>query len=168
MPDNFDPITGFDPANVARSETVEINAPASLVWEILTDLPRYGEWNPFCVKAVSTLEIGAPIYMTLANFWNDQLALNIEYVCAVEPERVLSWELKHTPEWPYAARRDQVITALGPDRCSYYTTDEFYGDTGVHVMRFCGGWVKAAFDGAARALKTRAEVIYAHGNRAGK
>jgi hypothetical protein len=160
MTEYFDPITGFDPANVARSETVEIDAPASVVWQVLTDLPRYGEWNPFCVRAESTLEIGAPIYMILTNFWNDQLAPNIEYVCAFEPEKLLSWELKHTPEWPYAARRDQVITALGLDRCSYYTTDAFYGETGLHVMRFCGGWVKAAFDGTALALKARAEAIH--------
>jgi hypothetical protein len=159
--DNFDPITGYDPANVVRSDTVEIAAPASVVWRILTDLPRYGEWNPFCIKAESTLEMGAPVFMTLTNFWSDETAPNVEYVCAFEPEKLLSWELKYTPEWPYAARRDQVITTLGPDRCSYYSTDAFYGDTGVHVIRFCGGWVKAAFDGTARALKARAEAIHA-------
>ncbi len=27
--------------------SVEINAPASRVWKILTDFPRYREWNPF-------------------------------------------------------------------------------------------------------------------------
>ncbi len=74
---------GYNPANVVRSELVEIDAPASVVCEILTDLPRYGELNPFCVKAVSTLEIGAPIEMTLTNYWNGELAVNVEYVCAV-------------------------------------------------------------------------------------
>ena len=151
---------GYNPANVVRSELVEIDAPASVVWEILTDLPRYGEWNPFCVKAVSTLEIGAPIEMTLTNFWNDDLAVNTEYVCAVEPETLLSWQLQHTPEWPYAARRDQIVNALGPDRCSYRSVNAFYGETGVHVMRFCGPWVKVWFDRTAQALKARAEATY--------
>ena len=100
MPDAFDPITGYDPANVARSEVIEIAAPASVVWNILTDLPRYGDWNPFCVKAISTLEIGAPIEMHLTNFWNNEIAINTEYVCANEPERLLSWELIHAPDWP--------------------------------------------------------------------
>ena len=157
----FDPINGYDPANVARSEIVEIGAPAAIVWDILVDLPRYGEWNPFCVKAESTLEIGAPIHMTLTNFWNDALAVNIEYVCANEPEKLLSWELKYTPQWPYAARRDQIVTALGPSRCSYASTNAFYGQTGTHVMRFCGDWVKIAFDRTAQALKGRAEAVYA-------
>jgi hypothetical protein len=160
MPDAFDPISGFNPDNVVRSVLVEIDAPASVVWGILIDLPRYGDWNPFCVKAESTLEIGAPIAMTLTSFWTDRLSLNTEYVCAVEPERMLSWELKHTPDWPYEARRDQVIASLGPDRCSYQSINAFYGDTGVHVKRFCGEWVKTAFDNTARALKAHAEAIH--------
>jgi hypothetical protein len=161
MPDAFDPISGYDPANVVRSEIFEIDAPASVVWEILTDLPRYGEWNPFCIKAISTLEMGAPIEMHLTNFWNGEIAINIEYVWGYEPERLLSWGLKHEPDWPYEARRDQIIAPLGPDRCSYQSLDAFYGDTGVHVMRFAGPWVKAAFDNTGRALKARAEAMYA-------
>lgn len=156
---NIEQNPGYDPANVVRSEIVEIDAPASAVWEILTDLPRYGEWNPFCVKAVSTLEIGAPIEMTLTNYWNSALAVNVEYVCAVDREKLLSWQLPYTPEWPYAARRDQVLTALGPDRCSYQSVNAFFGETGVHVKRFCGDWVKTAFDATAQALKARAEAM---------
>ena len=114
----FDPITGYNPENEVRSITVEIDAPASVVWEILTDLPRYGEWNPFCIKAESTLEIGAPIVMHLTNPWNRDIAINTEYVCANDPEHMLSWKLDWQAEWPYAARRDQIVTALGPQRCA--------------------------------------------------
>jgi len=161
MSDSFDPITGYDPKNEVRSITVEIDAPASVVWEILTDLPRYGEWNPFCIKAESTLEIGAPIVMHLTNFWSQDIAINTEYVCANDPERMLSWQLGWQADWPYAARRDQLVTALGPDRCTYQSINAFFGDTGTHVMRFASPWVKAAFDNTARALKTRAEAMYA-------
>jgi len=156
----WDPRTGYDPANEVRSITVAIDAPASIVWEILTDLPRYGEWNPFCVKAESTLAMGAPVQMQLSNFWDDTLAPNCEYVCAFEPEQRLSWELYWTEEWPYAARRDQLIEANGAHSCSYHSTDAFYGDSGVHVMRFAGPWVKASFDATARALKARAEALW--------
>jgi hypothetical protein len=161
MPDAFDPITGYNPENEVRSITIEIDAPASVVWEILTDLPRYGEWNPFCIKAESTLELGAPIVMHLTNFWSRDISINTEYVCANEPERLLSWKLDWVAEWPYAARRDQIVTPLGPDRCAYQSINAFYGDTGVHVMRFAGPWVKAAFDNTARALKARAEAMCA-------
>ncbi|OYU73092.1 MAG: polyketide cyclase, partial [Alphaproteobacteria bacterium PA3] len=42
-----DPVSGFDPYAVTVSETVEINAPAKVVWDVICDMPRYNEWNPF-------------------------------------------------------------------------------------------------------------------------
>lgn len=157
----WDPISGYDPDNEVRSITVQIDAPARVVWQVLTDLPRYGEWNPFCVKAESTLEMGAPVHMQLTNYWDDTLAPNCEYVCAKVHERQIAWEMLWTTAWPYAARRDQYVEPTGAESCSYYSTDAFYGDTGVHVMRFAGPWVKASFDATARALKARAESLWA-------
>ncbi|MCW6534776.1 SRPBCC domain-containing protein [Sphingomonas lycopersici] len=162
MRDGEDPRTWFNPDAVVRSERVEIDAPAALIWEILTDLPRYGEWNPFCIAAESTLEMGAPVHMTLKSYTEpDATFPNCEYVCAFEPEKLLSWQLPYDDAWPYPARRDQIIEALGPARCAYHSTDAFLGDTGIHVMRFCGPWVKRAFDDTAQALKARAEAIHA-------
>ncbi|QYU67844.1 SRPBCC domain-containing protein [Leptolyngbya sp. 15MV] len=159
-----DPVAGFDPDAVTVSDTVEIAAPASVVWQVLTDLPRYAEWNPFCVRAVSTLAMGAAVEMTLVNYAvPGTLVPNLEYVCAFEPARQLSWEMPHTPEWPYPARRDQVIEATGPGTCRYFSTDAFLGANGIHVFRFAGPWIKRAFDDSARALKARAEALHGGG-----
>ena len=145
-----------------RSITVDIDAPASVVWQVLTDLPNYNDWNPHCVRIESTLRPGDPVRMKLVNYANPGTLIPIvEYLCAFEPERLLSWEAPWLAEWPYPARRDQVIEPLGEDRCRYYSTDAFLGETGIHVMRFAGDWVKRAFDDAARALKVRAEAIHA-------
>ncbi len=38
-----------------------IDAPAQLVWKILTDLPRYPEWNGFLPRVEGRLEEGASI-----------------------------------------------------------------------------------------------------------
>lgn len=158
----FDPFAVYDRATLVASDPIEIDAPAAIVWEILTDMPRYGEWNPFCVRAESTLEMGAPVKMSLVDYTGSgQLAPNVEYVCAFEPERLLSWEFLDDPAWPYPARRDQVIEPLGPDRCRYLSSDAFTGPNGIHVMRFCGPWVTRAFNDTARALKKRAEAFHA-------
>ncbi len=45
----------YDPTTLVRSITVEIEAPASLVGEIVTDLDSYPLWNPLCVAVRSTL-----------------------------------------------------------------------------------------------------------------
>jgi hypothetical protein len=157
-----DPISGFDPDAVTISETVTINAPASVVWAVLTDMPRYNEWNPFCVRAESTLEMGAAVNMTLVNYAvPGTLVPNCEYICAFEPDRLISWEMVYTAEWPYPARRDQIIEATGANSCRYNSTDAFLGVNGIHVFRFAGPWIKRAFDDSAFALKARAEMMFA-------
>ena len=159
---NKDPKTFFDPEAFLVSETVEINAPASLVWDILIDMPKYPEWNPFCVECDSTLEMGAPVNMKLKNYvTGDGFFENCEYVCAYEPEKLLSWELPHYDAWPYPARRDQGIEATGRSSGRYHATDAFLGPNGIHVMRFAGPWVKVAFDETAVALKAYAEKLQA-------
>ncbi|QKS01412.1 SRPBCC domain-containing protein [Sphingomonas sp. CL5.1] len=155
-------LTWFNPDAVVRSDRIEIDAPAALIWEILIDLPRYGEWNPFCVAADSTLEMGAPVNMVLKSYTEPGVTFpNCEYVCAFDPGRLLSWQLPHDDAWPYPARRDQIIETLGPERSAYQSTDAFLGENGIHVMRFCGPWVKRAFDDTAWALKARAETMQA-------
>lgn len=162
-----DPVSGFDPDAVTVSETVEIAAPARVVWAVLTDMPRYAEWNPFCVRAVSTLEMGAAVDMTLVNYAvPGTLVPNCEYICTFEPERMISWEMVHSDFWPYPARRDQVIEPTGDASCRYFSTDAFLGNNGIHVFRFAGPWVKRAFDDSARALKARAELLYAQEQKA--
>jgi hypothetical protein len=158
----YDPFAIYDPAILVASDPVEIDAPAATVWKVLIDLPRYGEWNPFCVWAQSTLEMGAPVHMKLVNYVEPgTLAPNCEYVCAFEPERLLSWALPDSEAWPYPARRDQMIEPLGPERCRYQSTDAFTGPNGIHVMRFAGPWVRRAFNDSARALKAQAETLHA-------
>jgi hypothetical protein len=153
---------GFEPEAVTVSETVDIAAPARVVWGALIDLPRYNEWNPFCVRAQSTLEIGAAVDMTLANYAvPGTLIPNCEFICAFEEERMISWEMPYSEAWPYPARRDQVIEPAGPASCRYFSTDAFLGVNGIHVFRFAGPWVKRAFDDSARALKARAEALFA-------
>jgi hypothetical protein len=156
-----DPFALYDPEILVASSPVEIDAPARIVWNILTALDRYGEWNPFCVWAQSTLEMGAPVHMKLVNYANPgALAPNCEFICGFEPERLLSWEMPDSAQWPYPARRDQMIEELGPQRCRYQSTDAFTGPNGIHVMRFCGPWITRAFNDTATALKMRAEAMH--------
>ncbi|WP_371053885.1 SRPBCC domain-containing protein [Rhodococcus gordoniae] len=155
-------IPEYDSATTVRSVEVEIDAPSSVVWEILTDLDNYPNWNPFCIAAQSTLEIGAPVNMTLADYSGaTETFPYTEYVCAVVPERLLSWELRPTEVSAQAARRDQVIEPIDETRCRYYSTDAFLGEEAHQIMADSGAWVKRAFDDTAVALKERSEALYA-------
>ena len=37
---------------------ISINAPADVVWEVLTDLDSYSEWNPHVVEAAGEVRVG--------------------------------------------------------------------------------------------------------------
>ena len=49
--------------NIVTSVTVEIDAPVAVVWQVLTDLDRYAEWNPFTVRIDTTFKLGDPVHL---------------------------------------------------------------------------------------------------------
>ena len=148
-------------SNLVTSITVEIEAPASVVWEVLTDLPRYGEWNSFCVGIESGLQLNDVVHMKVRHPITGDIWDVVEYLVAFEPEQLLSWEQRPVPENKDAARRDQYIVALGAERCTYCTTDQFLGLNADTIMREHGAWVQQGFDQVARDVKRRAEAVYA-------
>ena len=147
--------------NLVTSIEVDIDAPASLVWDVLTDLERYAQWNPFCPRIESTLKLGDPVHMQISVPGTSETNPVSESLVAFEPERLLSWEMRPTAENKDAARRDQYLEALGTARCRYVTTDIFLGVNADEIMKNHGGWVKAGFDAMALALKARAEALHA-------
>ena len=44
---------------------VDIDAPAERVWEVLTDVPAYPQWNPFVTGAEGTFAVGQRLSLRL-------------------------------------------------------------------------------------------------------
>lgn len=148
--------------NLVRSLSVEIAAPAELVWSILVDLPSYPQWNPYTVKVESSLRLGEPVNLFLPDPTRPGELLHVvEYLADFEPHRLLAWEMIASADNPDAARREQIIESTGPHSCRYQTTDQFLGPTADQVMANHGPWVKQGFDAVALALKARAEALNA-------
>ncbi len=147
--------------HVVTSETVEIAAPASFVWDVLVDYESYSEWNPYTIAVETTLELGDRIDLTLPNpDGSDGTMVNREFIRIVDPPHHLRYDTGE--EYPgLLGTRDQYVTELGPDRCSYHTTDTLSGELADLVMETNGAWIKAGFDAVARALKVRSEGLLA-------
>ena len=144
---------------VVTSVTVQIEAPAAFVWDVLVDYPRYPEWNPYTIAAETTLELGDRIDLTLPQVdGSDATFVNREFIRIVDPPHHLRYDTGEEMEGIHA-QRDQYIAELGPDRCEYYTTDTLSGELAALVMETNGDWVKAGFDSVAHALKARAEQL---------
>jgi uncharacterized protein YndB with AHSA1/START domain len=147
--------------NLVTSIKVDIDAPASLVWDILVDLARYPDWNPYTVRVESTLRLGEPVNLFLPDPARPGQYIHApEILVAFEPQRLLSWEMRPTAQSKDAARRDQYIESLSKDRCRYFTTDTFLGLNADVIMRNHGPWVKQGFDAVASSLKKRAEWLW--------
>jgi hypothetical protein len=148
--------------NIVTSIKVEIDAPASVVWDVLVDLPRYHEWNPFTAKVESTLKVGDPVQLYIPDPAAPGEFIHVEeYMVAVEPCQLLSWEQRASATSKDAARRDQYIEALGPERSAYFTTDIFLGVNEDSIMKNFGAWVQQGFDALALGVKRQAESVYA-------
>lgn len=154
--------------NIVTSVKVEINAPASVVWNVLVDLDRYADWNPYTPRVESTLKVGEPVNLYLPDPGKPGEHLHVvEYLVAFEPNQLLSWEQRASETSKDSARRDQYIEALGSDQCTYFTTDIFLGLNADFIMTTYGPWVQKGFDAIALGLKQRAESIHAEEQRAG-
>jgi len=147
--------------HVVTSVTVEIGAPAAFVWDVLVDYERYPEWNPYTVAATTDLEIGAPIDLTLPAFDGSGVPFHTrEFIRVVDPPHHLRYDSGDEIVGVVGVR-DQWITELGPDRCTYFTTDTLSGEHADLAMEMTGDWMRAGFDAVAHALKVRAEVLRA-------
>ncbi len=150
--------------HVVTSVEVQIEAPAQLVWDVLVDYAAYPEWNPYTVEVTTTLELGSPIELTLPSYdGSGALLVSREFIREVDPPHHLRYD--NAGEVPgVVGVRDQWITALGPDRCTYVTTDTISGEHADLAISLTGEWMKAGFDSVAEALKVRAESLLGEGS----
>lgn len=136
---------------------IDIDAPVKRVWEILTDLSRYHEWNPFTPKVESTLRVGDPVRLTVQMRPNRRL-VQVETVTTVETDRRLCWAMKILAPPLLAAERCQTLTALDGGRTRYVTADNFRGVLFPLVNRLYGADIQRGFTDVAESLKIRAET----------
>ena len=142
---------------MSRSVRAEatIEAPIDRVWEILLDLPRYEEWNPFTARVESTLRVGDPIVL-YPRLIGDRAYAWTERVCRNEPYD-LCWDLTLGARFLLTAERCQTLTDLGGDRTHYVTEDVFEGILTPLVMATFGGAMQRGFEDCAAGLKEHAE-----------
>lgn len=71
-----------------------IPAPPELVWAVLADFERYGDWNPLNLSAHGEARVGAKVRMTFLNLASAQEGATIQQtvtIAAAEPGRELAW-----------------------------------------------------------------------------
>ncbi|HXK24608.1 MAG TPA: SRPBCC domain-containing protein [Myxococcota bacterium] len=138
--------------------TVEIAAPAERVWQVIVDLDRYPEWNPFVVACRSSLRVGEPIDMrvrVMPFFAQPQRETILEH----EPGRRLCYGLPRRGSGALVSRRCHEVESLGPERTRYVSCFELEGWMEPGVRTLLGRRLAQGFAAMSAAIGVRAEAL---------
>jgi len=73
---------------------VTIEAPPQVVWRLLTDLPKYSDWNSYSPSAKGVLREGGVV--TIEARLGDEVRIVDNLVTRLEPSHTLCW---HSQNW---------------------------------------------------------------------
>ena len=148
------------------SASTTIDAPLAVVWEVMLDTGRYGEWNPFVERAECPTppSVGDPIVLHV-RWANGRTTRSPERISAIEPPATdeagvttarLSYVYEGLPAKLGLVRgtRHQRLRQEPGGPTSYDTVEEFSGP----LVRFAGRErVAEGFRRHAAGLKQRVE-----------
>ncbi|MEV3858284.1 SRPBCC domain-containing protein [Streptomyces sp. NPDC050095] len=142
--------------------SIEIDASPEDVWQVLSDLPAYRDWNPFMTSARVTssggrLDEGARLKIVLHDSGGDSTFE--PRVQVADAGRELRWLGKMGPGWIADGEHRFSIERLGPGRVRLTQSERF---TGVAVP-FAAGYLNSRtlpqFRAMNEALAERAEAL---------
>lgn len=134
---------------------IDIAAPASRVWQVLTDFDAYPQWNPFIVSATGVAEAGAVLENVIVN--NGSTMRFRPTVLAAVPGRELRWIGRLWVRGLLDGEHSFVIEETGPKSVRLTHAETFTGALVAlpFVRRKLD--VRDAFGAMNTALKQRAE-----------
>ncbi|HEY2773565.1 MAG TPA: SRPBCC domain-containing protein [Candidatus Binatia bacterium] len=133
----------------------EIAAPVSVVWNVVTDLGAYADWNPFVPGCRSSLRPGDPIDMKVQMFpWFSQNQRETVFE-NVAGER-FCYGLAGSA---ITSRRCHELRPIGPARTSYTSHFELSGWMSGLVQVLLGSRLEHGFTSMTDALVVRCESL---------
>jgi hypothetical protein len=133
---------------------IDVNAPPDRVWEVLTDLPAWTEWNPFITSVAGTLEVGARLHITVSPPGTKTMEFRPK-VFAVRPGEEILWGGSFLLVL-YRGDHAMWLEPLPDGRTRFRQRERFMGP----LVLFMNGMIKAAEQGyhqMNQALKQRVE-----------
>ncbi|MFI9509857.1 SRPBCC family protein [Nocardia sp. NPDC052566] len=136
----------------------EIDVPAEVVWQVITDLPRYGEWNTFCSECRSTLVPGEPIDMLV--HLGSSPRRQREWIRTHTPGQEFSYAMKPVPLGALRSLRRHRVTPLGPNRTRYESHFEIAGWLQPVVTGLLGTTLRRGFAAMTTGIEQQATRLH--------
>ena len=145
--------------------TFEINAGANRVWEVLTTLDHYAEWNPQIPRASGTLQEGATISLRLALPGRPAMNLSATIEDA-RPNELLTWRGHVVAPWFFEGHRRFAIEPVTSGRVRVTHVEDIHGLLAPVFSLMMGGPVEKSHRALNEALRVRAESSASAARRA--
>ncbi len=134
---------------------IEIEATPAAVWEILTDLDRYADWNPFITSTAGTVAVGEKLTNRLEPPGGKAMTFK-PTVTVVEAERTFEWLGRLGLPGVFDGRHRFELTPT-PAGTRLTHTEHFSGILVRFMKRSLDTRTKAGFEAMNAALEARAE-----------
>ncbi|MCP4308077.1 MAG: SRPBCC domain-containing protein [bacterium] len=136
---------------------ITIDAPASVVWEILTNLGKYEVWNPFIISSEGDVTEGSHLRNTMRPPGGKPTRFK-PTVTAVESGKYFEW-LGHLGVRGLLDGRHQFKLEAVGERTRFIQSEEFTGILVPLFAKMLDSKTKAGFEAMNQAIKERAEAV---------
>jgi hypothetical protein len=147
------------PSGLRIEDRIGIQAPAEVIWEVVSDLAKWSEWNPTYPRAEGEIRIGSILSVDLLLPGQSTQELKPRVLDWV-PNEQLHWELKLMGGLIKTLRYIE-ITPLAESGCVVDNGEFFGGLMGPSLGKRMRGPVRRGFLAMNEALKVRAEALWA-------
>lgn len=137
---------------------VGVQTPPHVIWEIISDLDRWKDWNPLYTSAEGKLGFGAPLTLTLALPGRKPQVIH-PIVESWTPDELIHWRLKMLNGLVTSVRYIEIekLTETG---CIFSNGEIFDGFLGRRLPKGMRRNIRAGFEAMGEAVKTRAEAAW--------
>ncbi|WP_435365319.1 SRPBCC family protein [Haloarchaeobius sp. DYHT-AS-18] len=135
---------------------IDIDAPADVVWTVLTDFEQYSEWNPYMTDARGTASEGSRIEVRLAAQGGRTIRLEPELTAVEEHDR-LEWTAEYLAPMLF---RERHTIELDPNDDAETRVVQRVSFTGISAdQMFTEASIRDGIEAMNRALKERTESL---------
>ena len=137
--------------------TFDINATADRVWSVLTDLDRYGEWNPQIPRISGDLMKGSQISLRLALPGRSPMDLSAT-IEEAQPGSLLTWRGHVVAPWFFEGHRKFEIVPITDRQVRLTHVEDVHGLVAPLFSVLMGTPQQQSHDALNGALRARAEA----------
>jgi hypothetical protein len=135
---------------------IDIVASAERVWQVLTDFPAFGQWNPFIRQARGDLKEQARLEVVIQPPGGSAMTIR-PVLLRVDPPRELRWRGRIGASWLFQGEHVFLIEPLAEGRVRFVHREEFRGLLVPLLWRSLDRDARRGFEDMNQALKRLAE-----------